>query len=89
MCRRRSEPARRGPGRVVGEGLKGAELTRLRPGAVKSSPSAMLQDLRAAAHAALPTPGSRLLQLHPHPRSALGQSAEASLQALANGTAGR
>lgn len=49
----------------------------------------MLQEPGAAAHAALPTPGSGLLQLHPHPRSALDQSVAASLRALANGTAGR
>lgn len=49
----------------------------------------MLPELGAAAHAALPTPGSGLLQLHPHPRIALGQSSAVSLRALANGTAGR
>lgn len=49
----------------------------------------MLREPEAAAHAALPTPGSSLLQLHPHPRSALDQSEAASLQALANRTAGR
>lgn len=89
VCGHRSAPAPSGPSWDVGEGLKGAELTRLRPRAAKSSPSAMLQEPGAAAHAALPTPGSRLLQLHPHPRTALDQSAAASLQALANGTAGR
>lgn len=39
VCRRRSAPARRGPSWDAGEGLKGAELTRLRPRAAKSSAS--------------------------------------------------
>jgi hypothetical protein len=85
----RSAAARRGPGWDAEEGLKGAELTRLRPRAAKSSPGAMLWEPGAAAHAELPTPGSRLLQLHPHPRIALDQSAVVSLRALANDAAGR